>query len=80
MTLSVIRFLQNTTCTTALLLAAVSLDVRSMDRSADPCEDLYTFACGGWQKNNPIPADQSSWSVYGKLYEDNQHYLWGVHE
>src|SRR5450755_2020560 len=57
-----------------------SLDVASMDRSVDACDDLYTYACGGWQKNNPIPADQSSWSVYGKLHADNQHYLWGILE
>src|SRR4029453_7005616 len=55
-----------------------SLDVRAMDRTADPCEDLYTFACGGWKKNNPIPADQNRWSVYAKLSVDNQRYLWGI--
>lgn len=57
-----------------------SLNPASMDRSADPCEDLYQFACGGWIENNPIPADQSSISTYGKLYIDNQRYLWGVLE
>jgi putative endopeptidase len=57
-----------------------SLDVRSMNRSIDPCDDLYTYACGGWQKNNPIPSDQTSWSVYGKAYFDNQRYLWGILE
>ena len=48
-----------------------SLDVNSMDKSGDPCVDFYQYSCGGWQKNNPIPPDQTSWSVYGKLYEDN---------
>jgi endothelin-converting enzyme/putative endopeptidase len=28
--------------------------------------------------NNPIPADQASWSVYGKLTDDNARYLWGI--
>ena len=55
-----------------------SLDVSAMDRSADPCDDLYTYACGGWMKNNPIPADQTRWDVYGKLSVDNQRYLWGI--
>ena len=55
-----------------------SLDVPSMDRSADPCVDLYQYSCGGWVVHNPIPADQASWSVYGKLFQDNQRYLWGI--
>jgi endothelin-converting enzyme/putative endopeptidase len=55
-----------------------SLDVNSMDRSANPCEDFYQYSCGGWKKNNPIPADQSRWSVYGKLYSENQRFLWGI--
>ncbi len=57
-----------------------SLDVKSMDRSVDPCVDFYTYSCGGWMKNNPIPPDQTSWSVYGKLYEDNLVYLRGILE
>jgi endothelin-converting enzyme/putative endopeptidase len=62
----------------AALPYSPSLDTSSMDRSVDPCADLYTYSCGGWMKNNPIPPDQASWSVYGKLYEDNQRFLWGI--
>jgi putative endopeptidase len=57
-----------------------SLDVTSLDRSVDPCVDFYKFSCGGWEKNNPIPADQSSWSVYAKLGNENQQFLWGILE
>ncbi len=57
-----------------------SLDVSAMDRSADACVDFYQYSCGGWQKNNPIPPDQTSWSVYGKLYEDNLKYLRAILE
>ena len=55
-----------------------SLDLSAMDRSADPCVDLYQYSCGGWKQHNPIPPDQTSWSVYGKLYEDNLNFLRGI--
>ena len=56
------------------------LDVTAMDRSVDPCVDFYTYSCGGWQKKNPIPPDQVSWGVYGKLHEDNLNFLRSVLE
>ena len=46
------------------------LDTTSMDASIDPCTDFYAYSCSNWQKKNPIPADQSSWSAYGKLQDE----------
>ena len=64
----------------AALPYSPSLDISSMDKSIDPCVDLYHYSCGGWQKKNPIPPDQTSWSVYSKLYQDNLIFLRGMLE
>jgi putative endopeptidase len=55
-----------------------SLNLTSLDKTVDPCVNFYQYACGGWQKLNPIPADQASWDVYAKLADDNQQFLWGI--
>ena len=54
------------------------LDPSFMDRTVDPCVDFYAFACAGWQRQNPIPPDQATWSVYGKLQDEIQRHLWGL--
>jgi putative endopeptidase len=57
-----------------------SLDLSSMDTTADACVDFYQYVCGGWMKKNPIPPDEPSWSVYAKLANENEQYLWGILE
>ena len=59
----------------SLAAAQPSLDVTSMDRAVDPCVDFYAYTCEGWRRNNPLPPDQSSWSVYSKLQLENQAFL-----
>lgn len=57
-----------------------ALDTQFMDKSADPCTDFYKYACGNWNKLNPIPADQARWDVYSKLSTENERFLWGILE
>ena len=37
-------------------------DATSMDKTVDPCNDFYKFACGKFAANHPIPADQPAWT------------------
>jgi putative endopeptidase len=52
-----------------------ALDVGSMDQTIDPCTDFFTYSCGGWIKKNPIPPDQTGWSVYHRMSDDNKKIL-----
>ena len=64
----------------ASLTYTPSLELKFLDRTADPCVDFYRFSCGSWNKLNPIPPDQARWNVYSKLSSENMQYLWGMLE
>lgn len=74
---------------TLFLLAAASvfcqspssgLDLNAIDRSVDPCQDFFHYACGNWIKNNPIPPQYARWGSFNQLRDRNDDTLKAILE
>jgi putative endopeptidase len=48
-----------------------SLDKSGMDLTVKPGDDFFEYSNGIWFKKTRIPADQSGWGSFYKLYDDN---------
>lgn len=50
---------------------SAGIDMNNLDTSARPGESFYQYACGGWMKNNPLPAAYSRFGSFDQLAQDN---------
>jgi putative endopeptidase len=50
-------------------------DLSFIDKSLDPCQDFYRYACSKWNAANPIPADQVAWGTGSGLQYWNENIL-----
>lgn len=59
-------------CLTTDCIETAAQLLQSMDRTADPCQDFYQYACGNWNKKHIIPDDRPSFNTFEKLHDDLQ--------
>jgi len=65
------------TMTTCSFCSANNLLIQAdtIDRSANPCTDFYTYANGSWLTSTTIPPDRNSYSMQDEMTEENYRLL-----
>ena len=47
------------------------IKMENLNQSVKAGDDFYEFACGGWMKNNPLPAAYARFGSFDQLGQDN---------
>lgn len=57
------------------LLRAARFIQANIDPTIQPCQDFYSFACGGWLRRHGIPEDKLSYGIITAIGEHNEEKL-----
>ncbi|XP_053256629.1 membrane metallo-endopeptidase-like 1 isoform X1 [Podarcis raffonei] len=67
-------------CTTRGCVTAAARIIQNMDPTAEPCQNFYQYACGGWLSRHVIPETSSRYNIFDTLRDELEIILKGVLE
>ncbi len=62
------------------MVSRSGIELSSLDKTADPCNDFSQFTCGGWLASHPPPPDQPRYGRFESLQERNNAILHDILE